>query len=272
MIDADCEASDNLLGAFAAGIGTGADALQASYVISNPESGPGAALRWAGFGLFNFIRPSGRTQLGLSCGLLGTGMAFTRGLLLRSPWRAVSFAEDREQHMRWVLNGVRVAFVPDAGVSTRAPTSPSARSTQEARWESGRGALLTSLTPKLLAKAVRDLDVAALDAAIEPQLPPQSALVALTTLGLVASRISGCRGVMRLADTAALAQCTYVFLGLALVRAPAVVWRALAFAPVFVARRLVTIAKSMVGAGPAGWERTPRELTHYYSSETGASA
>ena len=114
VIDADCEISPNLLSALAARLGGRAEAVQAPYLISNADASDAAALRWAGFALFNVVRPLGCDRLGLSSGLAGTGMAFSRGLLLRSPWRAFSYAEDREQHMRWVLDGARVEFAPEA--------------------------------------------------------------------------------------------------------------------------------------------------------------
>ena len=116
MIDADCEITANLLSATAARLHAGADAVQAPYVISNPDASEAAALLFAGFVLFNEVRPLGQHRLGLSSGLLGTGMAFTRSLLLRSPWGAFSYAENREQHKRWVLGGVRVELAPEARV------------------------------------------------------------------------------------------------------------------------------------------------------------
>ena len=141
VVDADCEVSSNLLSAVAARVGAGADAVQVPYSISNPDSSAGAALRWAGFALFNVVRPLGRDRLGLSSGLVGTGMAFSRRLLLRSPWAAFSFAEDREQHMRWVLDGAQVVFAPEAEVRSPSPSTDAGAHAQERRWESGRGAL-----------------------------------------------------------------------------------------------------------------------------------
>jgi len=126
IVDADCEVSANLLRALSGRLRAGADAVQARYVVSDPTASSGAALRWAGFALFNVLRPRGRDRLGVSAGLLGTGAAFSRALLTRSPWRAFSFAEDREQHMRWVLDGERVAFADEAEV--RAPAAAGAAS------------------------------------------------------------------------------------------------------------------------------------------------
>ena len=116
MIDADCEITANLLSATAGRLHAGADAVQAPYVISNPDASEAAALLFAGFVLFNEVRPLGQHRLGLSSGLLGTGMAFT--LISSAPFAVgvFSYAENREQHKRWVLGGVRVELAPEARV------------------------------------------------------------------------------------------------------------------------------------------------------------
>lgn len=259
VIDADCEVSPNLLSALAARLMEGAEAVQSAYLISNPDESPAAALRWAGFGLFNFVRPLGRHRLGLSCGLLGSGMAFSRELLLRSPWSAFSYAEDREQHMRWVLDGVRVEFAAEARVASHAPNAAAAGKTQAARWDSGRGNLARRLTPKLLARWLGTGDSAALDAALEPLLPPQSVLLGINLSALLMARVTRRSALARVAMGAAVGQVAYVLGGLAALNAPPSVWRSLLAAPRFVLRRVGWLFGSLIGRGPTGWERTQRD-------------
>lgn len=257
VIDADCKPSRNLLSVVAGRVETGADAVQVPYLVSNSERAAATALRWAGFALFNVVRPLGRERLGLSSGLLGTGMAFSRRLLLSSPWQAFSFAEDREQHMRWVLDGARVTFAPEAEVCSPAPAAAAGIQAQEQRWESGRLALAARLSPRLLARSVRRRSLLALDGALEPILPPQSLLLAINLAAASAGRITGARRTSNAAAAGVLAQALYVVGGLALIRAPASVWRAFATLPRFLVRRMLI----MIGAaaGPSAWVRTPRE-------------
>ena len=259
VVDADCEISSNLLSALAARLDAGAEAVQAAYVIANPDASDAAALRWAAFALFNGIRPLGRNRLGLSCGLLGTGMAFSRRLLRRSPWCAFSFAEDREQHMRWVLDGVRVQFAPEAQVRSPAPTTAFAGSSQMTRWDSGRAHLAAHLSPKLVARWWQTGDLTALDAALEPMLPPQSMLLGINLAAVLASRLACRRSLVRLAVGSLLAQGVYVAGGLAVIGAPATVWRALRAVPRFLLRRLLSLSRLLGGRGPAAWERTQRQ-------------
>lgn len=257
VIDADCRPSRNFLSAVAVRTEEGADAVQARYQVSNPKRSAATALRWAGFALFNVVRPLGRDRLGLSSGLLGTGMAFSRGLLLRSPWQAFSFAEDREQHMRWVLDGARVAFAPEAEVYSPSPTGPAGIQAQERRWESGRLGLAARLSPKLLSRSARRRSAAELDAALEPLLPPQSLLLAINLAAAAGAGLTGARRTSRLAAGSVVAQALYVLGGLALVRAPASVWRAFATLPRFLVRRMRVLLGAV--AGPSAWVRTPRE-------------
>jgi hypothetical protein len=115
------------------------------------------------------------------------------------------------------------------------------------------------LTPKLLARWLRTGDLAALDAALEPVLPPQSLLLGTNLLGVAATRVVGTRVLMRLAAASLLAQCAYVVGGLVLLDAPTPVWRAMLSAPRFLVRRTAVLTATLVGRGPLEWERTPRE-------------
>jgi cellulose synthase/poly-beta-1,6-N-acetylglucosamine synthase-like glycosyltransferase len=259
VVDADCRISSNLLSAVAARLGAGAEAVQVPYLVSNPEESQKSALRWAGFALFNVVRPLGRDQLGMSCGLFGTGLAMSRGLIRRSPWRAHSYAEDREQHMRWVLDGARVVFAPEAEVNSPATGSGTGVRARESRWESGRLRLAMTLTPSLLARAVRNREVRALDAALEPMLMPQSLLAASGLAGVGAAVLARDRLSRRLALMAVLGQSAYVIGGLVVTRAPRSVWAALLTAPRFVAERLGLFGRLLTTGGPTEWERTPRD-------------
>lgn len=259
IVDADCGVSRNLLTAMERRFRSGARALQVAYTVANPRASRETALRFAAFALFNVIRPLGKERLGLSSGLMGTGMGFTRELLEREPWQVSSLAEDGEYHVRLVEAGERVAFVADAWVTSPMPLSAQARGQQQARWESGKVNLARQWSPRLLRSGIAHCDLVRVAAGFEHLIPPQS-LIAAGSLGCgaLASTLKS-RRLVAMAMIAALAQVAYVLGGLAVVRAPREVYRALWSVPVVAIRQLLLYGRLTVGRGPDAWHRTPRE-------------
>jgi 1,2-diacylglycerol 3-beta-glucosyltransferase len=244
MVDADCTVSANLLDAVARHLADGAEAIQVDYVAGNPEDSPTAALRFAGFALADTVRFLGKERLGLSCGLVGTGMAFPRAVLEQVPWTVTGLMEDGEYHMRLVLEGTRTRFVPEAWVSQPVPTSMRASSEQQARWEKGKLDMVRAWSPRLLGSGLARRDPVRFHAGLECLVPPQSVLA----LGGLAGAALGAVG--RKPRLLALSL---------LVRAPASVYRALLMAPVLIAGKLALYARLATGRGPSGWVRTERE-------------
>jgi hypothetical protein len=248
LVDADCTVTPNLLTACEARMAAGADAVQTPHVIADPEASWVAALRFASLSLMNVVRPLGKATLGLSAGLTGSGMAFTTDVLRRCPWTSRSLVEDREQHLRLLAAGVRVDFAHEAAARQPAIPTLSGARRQQLRWDAGRLALARRWGPRLVAAGLRRRDVAQLHAAVELLVPPQSVLLALGAAGLVR------RPTRRRALAGLAGQAAFVLGGLALVRAPAPVWRALALAPVLAADRLVLLARP----SPRRWSDQPR--------------
>jgi 1,2-diacylglycerol 3-beta-glucosyltransferase len=260
MVDADCTVSANLLDAVARHLADGAEAIQVDYVAANPEDSPTAALRFAGFALADTVRFLGKERLGLSCGLVGTGMAFRREVLERSPWTVTGLMEDGEYHMRLVLEGTRTRFVPEAWVSQAVPTSIRTSSEQQARWEKGRLDMVRAWCPRLLGSGLARRDPVRFHAGLECLVPPQS-VIALG--GLAGAALGAGRRRPRLLGLSLLtlgSQAIFVLGGLRLVRAPAGVYRALLMAPVLIATKLALYARLASGRGPRGWVRTEREV------------
>ena len=258
IVDADCVASPNLLGALSAGLRAGNAAVQANYVVANPEESWSAALRYAAFIGMNTVRPLGKTHLGLSSGLLGTGMALTRELLDEVPWDAFSIVEDAEYHNKLVAAGRKVAFIADAYVSSSMPASLKGSGTQQLRWEGGRGVTLRQSAVPLLRAAIRHKDPVRLNAALEWLVPPQSLLItaqlAVAGLGLAARN----RVVARVGALLAAGQVVFVLGGLLLVGAPRAVYRALLFSPLLIGQKISIYAKLLAGRTPRSFVRTER--------------
>lgn len=250
VVDADCTASPNLLTALGDRIAAGARAVQASYVVANPEQSPAAAARYAGFALINHVRPLGKSALGLSCGLLGSGMAFTAELLGEHPWDAFAVTEDAEYHLRLVQAGVRVEFAPEAHVASPMPATLDAAATQRERWESGGFELARTEALRLAAQGVREGDASKANAGLELLVPPQSLLLAANVAALSLDR--------RIATAAITGQVAFVLGGLELVGAPRSVYRALALAPLLAMRNIGLYGRLAKGERARTWVRTTR--------------
>jgi 1,2-diacylglycerol 3-beta-glucosyltransferase len=259
LVDADCVVSANLLNAIAERLRGGAAALQVDYLAANPEASPVSALRFAAFALADTVRFLGKQRLGLSCGLVGTGMAFTTATLRDSPWTTTGLVEDGEYHMRLVLNGVRTEFVPEAWVSQAVPTTLAASAGQQERWEKGRLDLVRTWGPRLIGSGLARRDPVQLHAGLECLVPPQSVIALGGIAGVVAAVLRGRRRLLALSLLTLAGQAGFVLGGLRLVRAPAAVYRALLMAPVLIATKLALYARLLTGRGPSGWVRTGRE-------------
>ncbi|MGH2852768.1 MAG: glycosyltransferase family 2 protein [Solirubrobacteraceae bacterium] len=261
MLDADCTVSPNMLSAIDRRLRAGASALQVDYVAANPGASHASALRFGGFALMNTVRFKGKQRLGLSCGLVGTGMAFTRDLLGREPWTTTGLVEDGEYHMRLVQAGERAEFVPEAWVSSAVPTSMRGSSVQQARWEQGKLELIRHWSPQLVSSGVLRRDIVRLHAGLECLVPPQSLIAAGSAGAMLAGLLLGSKRLVSLAAATLAAQLAFVLAGLRLVRAPAPVYRALLLAPALIAGKVVLYIRLLGGRGPTSWVRTEREAS-----------
>jgi hypothetical protein len=262
IVDADCQPSANLLAAMDARLRGGAQAVQVRYTVANPGASSQTALRSAAFALMNTVRPLGKDRLGLSSGLLGTGMAFRRAALERHRFAERSLVEDADLHLRLVAEGERVAFVPEASVRSPMPTSAGAIRSQQSRWEGGRADLLRDWTVPLVATGARRRDPVRLHAWLELLVAPQSVLVLLHLGFGVLALVARARWLRRLAVLDGALQTAFVLGGLRLTRAPRSVYRALLGAPVLIVQKVCLLSGLLVKGAPRTWERTPRDEVH----------
>jgi 1,2-diacylglycerol 3-beta-glucosyltransferase len=260
FVDADCTATPNLVRAFAARWGDGARAVQSRYLVANAAASPLTAARAAAFALAADVRSLGKDRLGLSCGLLGTGMGFTWDLLREHPWDAYGLAEDVEHHLALVLAGERVRFADEAAVLSDMPTTSHGAAGQQSRWEAGKAALVRRWTPRLVGAGLRARDPVRVHAGLELLVPPQSLLAGATVASGGAALALGRPGPRRLAGAMAAAQVVFVAGGMRRAGAPRAAWRGLALAPALVVRKAILYARIAAGRGPREWVRTERDV------------
>jgi cellulose synthase/poly-beta-1,6-N-acetylglucosamine synthase-like glycosyltransferase len=142
VIDADTVVDPGLLTSFASAWAEGWDWVQGYYSVRNPDASWRTRLMSLAFSLCNGVLPRGQERLGLSVGLKGNGMCFSRRGLGRFPWKAYGLVEDAEFGLMLRLAGERVHFLPEARVYGEMVSGGGpAAATQRRRWEAGRRAL-----------------------------------------------------------------------------------------------------------------------------------
>jgi cellulose synthase/poly-beta-1,6-N-acetylglucosamine synthase-like glycosyltransferase len=262
ILDADSRPVPALLRALDGALQRGVHAAQGFCRAGNPEESWRTALMAADLALVHYLRPLGRQTLGASAGLQGNGSCLTRVALRRVPWRTRSVAEDQEYHLRLVLAGLRVRFVPEAVVETVMEPTLAAADGQERRWEGGRFEIARAHLPRLVRAAWATRSWSCLDAALDLATPP-FALLAAGTAVMAALRtgiwLAGGPGAPAAVWVALLgAQAAYVLTGCALARVPAKAYLALiVFAPLYALNK-IRICARLGWRGTAVWIPTAR--------------
>jgi cellulose synthase/poly-beta-1,6-N-acetylglucosamine synthase-like glycosyltransferase len=172
FVDGDSTVSPNILEEMNRMLEGGHRVIQASYVVKDlPRTGCGRIATIA-FSLFNYVRPLGRSALGVSAGLRGNGMCFDSSLTSRIRWNEDCLVEDLELGNRLLLEGITVAFAPAAVVSSALPTTRTGLHSQRMRWERGRFRSDFAQLPALLKSAILSGRLSVMEAALDLMLPP----------------------------------------------------------------------------------------------------
>ena len=260
VIDADTVADRRFLRAVNDRLCGGAQAVQGYYDVLHPERSPMGSLSYLGFMISRNLRYRGRTRLGWTTNLLGNGMAFSREVIARFGWCATSIVEDIEYEMILHLNGIRVAFAPEARIYAEIPDTFRTSRVQRGRWDVGKFEVRNQYVFQLLKSWVRTRDFSYLDSALELLIPPFSLFVALILAGtpavLLLTGLSGWAGPVWV--TAFLGVGGYTLLGLMLARPHPRVYVNLLYAPYFILWRIWVVFRGMVSGTRHVWVKTER--------------
>lgn len=263
VVDADTSVTPNLLWEFTRVMRKGAQAAQAHYGVRNPDASWRTRLMAIAFTLFHGVRSLARERLGLSAGLRGNGMAFTRDILARVPHDAYSLVEDVEYGIKLGLVGARVWYVANAEVAGDMVEGEKQSRSQRHRWEEGRRAIQRNFGRRVLAQGLRTRSAMLLDLGCDLYVPPLTRLV----LGAVAGGIASSALVLALGvpwwatlpwgvSSALLA--VYVLRGVMLSGTGVRGWLALLWAPVYVVWKIVLALRGS-GNKRGEWVRTSRD-------------
>jgi len=263
VVDADTVVSANLLSAFSARLAAGAWAAQAHYGVRNPVASWRTRLLAVALGMFHQVRSLGRERLGVSCGLRGNGMCFSRSLLVAVPHDAFSLVEDVEYGLRIGEAGHRVFYAGEAHVLGDMVAGESASRSQRQRWEQGRLMLMRQHGVRLLKAGLAKADPLLLDLALDILVPPLSVVALLVVFGLGGSlalcQLTGSsQGLVGAWSACAAALLLYGMRGWQLSGTGARGLLALLAAPFYVVWKLALLATS-TSKKRSEWVRTRRE-------------
>lgn len=187
VVDADTLMDPDFLVAAAGRLESGARIVQGFNGIANPDDSPLTRLILVTNVMKNLLYSHGKSLLGLSPHLMGTGMVFRSEVLVTHGWLARSIVESIQQSLLLVAAGERVVFAPEAKVLAQEAKSLAQALPQRQRWASGQMGLL-GLAWRFLRQGTRTRDVVLCDAALDLILPVRYAMtLILATLGLVMS-------------------------------------------------------------------------------------
>ncbi|QKJ67727.1 glycosyltransferase [Deefgea piscis] len=141
IVDADSRLDPPFLSVLRQKISSNPAAVQTRYEPDCAAEDPLADLKQWALHAFNVDRQRGRANLGESVSLLGNGFAVSSATLAKVPYQAGSNVEDFEYQLRLQAANLKISWLEDVAVHGEMPYGQS-ESTQRARWEGGRIAML----------------------------------------------------------------------------------------------------------------------------------
>jgi cellulose synthase/poly-beta-1,6-N-acetylglucosamine synthase-like glycosyltransferase len=263
VIDADTVVDPGLLRAFASAWAEGWDWVQGYYSVRNPDTSWRTRLMTMAFSLCNGVLPWGQERLGLSVGLKGNGMCFSRRGLGRFPWKAYGLVEDMEFGLMLRLAGERVHFLPGARVYAEMLSGGGrAAASQRRRWEAGRSGLRGRFLGSLLRSNRLGIG-AKLLSLIELFMPPLGTLLLgfclVASIHLVAlsfpSLTPTAQGLLPVHALMALSLAVYALAPVLVMGLPLRYFSGLFVLPYYIGWKVFVSARGM----PTEWIRTARE-------------
>lgn len=196
MIDADCRVADGTIERLATVAAMTRRPVQAldlmTASLGSPVNYQVAEFAWR---IKNWVRPLGLQALGLSCQLMGTGMAFPWEIIRSANLASGHIVEDIKLGLDFVLSGSPPIFCPSAAVTSQFPVSAEGADRQRERWEHGHLQTILTLGPRFFNLAVIRINLNLLALVFDLAVPPLSLLGLLLTVVFVIAAVATLFGV-----------------------------------------------------------------------------
>lgn len=265
VLDADCMVEKSTLRIFDRHLKAGADVLQASYAVSNPDESPISYVSAVGNVIENRLFYAPKSALGLAVFLRGTGMALRSLVLKRVPWSAHSIAEDVEYGIRLLEGGYKIRFIDEVMVLSKFPATAAQLKVQRERWAGGNLKLGRLNGLRLFFKGIVSGRLDLMDAGwtfltLSRPIALLMSVVAFAFAGAAILLSPDAPAPLIFASSSAvlLVQAAYFMLGIVML---GVSWQRaylLLKAPAVVAGLAIVALRGVFGAGGDAWVRTPR--------------
>jgi len=255
VVDADTIVDKNFIDAYRRFFASGESAGQAVYRVKNASVNLRTRLMNIAFLAFNLLRPKGRHNLGLSCGILGNGFALSKATLEAIPYDSFSVVEDLEHHLRLIRAGYKVRYLHNTTVWSDMPSNSKEAKSQRERWEGGRFRMVRELVPQLLKDIIKHGRLGMIEPLLELLLLPLGFHVVLVLILL----LIGTGALKIVALLALLVIVLHVIAAMILGKAGWQDWRALLAAPFYILWKLANLGGILRTARKnADWKRTSR--------------
>jgi 1,2-diacylglycerol 3-beta-glucosyltransferase len=262
IIDADTRADRDLLSAFNIEFQAGREVQQGYNYISNPWDSPFTRIIAVTGVLRNGRYYAGKTAIGLTGMLTGTGMCLGAELLNRHGWTALSVGEDWEYSVELLLKGEKIHFNPLAKTYAKESENFTQASHQRLRWASGRYAIIGRKTWMLIRQGIRTRSFSLIDSAVTLAAPNYSSQASLVLLCLAVSWMNAANPLWEVyfhwAGALFAAIGSYFVLGILSMETPRKAVTGLVLVPVFLPWRLTIELLGMLGYGRQNWGRRSR--------------
>jgi 1,2-diacylglycerol 3-beta-glucosyltransferase len=267
VVDADSVMSRNFLTVMNYYLNVGAVSLQSTDIVETGPASWSAAMIRISFLLYNFVRPLGRSVIGLPVGLRGNGMCLAIDTIKDVPWNAYSLAEDVDYGLHLLLNGRPTYFAPEAVVYATMPQQTANAQSQRARWEGGRVSLIRKYSLSLLKTAWKRRSYKFFDTLVDLITPSLVNMIAIVGVMVVLNITIAFAGVGPMYgyffcwSAAGMCGLFHLMIGLYIARADKSLYTALFNVPRYFLWKIGLYLHIFKGEHQSEWIRTTRETS-----------
>jgi cellulose synthase/poly-beta-1,6-N-acetylglucosamine synthase-like glycosyltransferase len=265
ILDADTRINPELLNAFSKGICQGHKVQQAFNYLSNPWETAFTRVIAVTSMLKNGLFYTGKSLIGLSGMLQGTGMCLERAIVEQYGWNAFSVGEDWEFSVSLFLAGERIYFNPDAMIYARESSGVRQASRQRLRWATGRYAVTGTGVWRLIRKGVEKRSVLLLDAAVTLLCPNYSTQASLALMSCAVTwylrSYEVWMALFPISVALAVSLAAFFALGILKTESPLRALAGIPFMLIFLPWRLGIEILGLLGFGRKDWGRSARDTS-----------